>query len=402
MRLFLCSLPALVCLFCVDARAQQRVYVNEYLNIGVGGRALGMGGAVTASTGDVTAAYWNPAGLVSIRQDVQVGLMHAEYFAGNSKYDYAAVAMPLKGKHRCIGISAFRFATDDIAYTIDYVQPDGSFDESKLKSISAGDYAMLLSYAQDLKLGNNPKLTTRIGANAKIIYRHIGSMANAWGAGLDVGVQSAYGRWRFGLMAKDITTTYTAWSFHLTDREKQVFGETHNEIPVKSYEVMTPRFNIGIGRYLTPSKTALQLLLEATADLTTDGRRNTLVGGSSDLSLDPHAGLELSFKNIVYVRLGACNFQKVLDDRDTTNRATYTLWQPSVGAGIRIPGLAMLDYAYTSLQTQSNPLFSHIISLRLDLVRRSGGNMSGHREKPARGPAGIMQPPVPAPADPIR
>ncbi len=383
-----------------NTHAQQRVYVNEYLNIGVGGRALGMGGAITATVNDVTAGYWNPAGLMGIRQDFQVGLMHAEYFAGNSKYDYAAAAMPLKGKGRAIGISALRFATDDIAYTIDYVQPDGSFDDTKLKSISAGDYAFLLSYAQDLKLGRNPEFKTRIGANAKIIYRHIGGMANAWGAGLDVGLQSTYGRWRFGLMAKDITTTTTAWSFHLTEREKEVFGQTGNEIPVKSYEVMKPRIIFGAGRYITPKGTKLQLLAEAAADLTTDGRRNTLIGGSNDLSLDPHAGLELSYRGIAYLRLGVANIQRVLDDKDTTNQAKYTIWQPSAGVGLHIAGL-QIDYAYTSLQTQANPLFSHIISVRLDISRGHRApavpDDAPGRSKPAKARTHEAAPPVESP-----
>jgi hypothetical protein len=320
-----------------------------------------------------------------IKSDFQVGLMHAEYFAGNSKYDYAAVALPLKDKHRTLGLSFLRFATDDIAYTIDYVQPDGSFDDSKLKSISAGDYAFLLSYAQDLKLLKNPEFRTRVGANAKIIYRHIGSMADAWGAGLDIGLQSSYGKWRFGVMAKDITTTYTAWSFHLTDHEKQVFGQTHNDIPVKSYEVMTPRINLGVGRYLTSTKSSIQLLAEVDADITTDGRRNTLVG-NADISLDPHAGLELSYKGIVYLRLGAGSFQRVLDDKDTMNIAKYTLWQPSAGAGIHLAGLT-IDYAYTSLQTQSNPLYSHIISARLDLNRsHTTGKLRSSKEEPVPTP----------------
>lgn len=359
------------------AVAQKRIYVNEYLNIGVGSRSLAMGGAVAASTNDVTSAYWNPAGLSLVKPDLQVGLMHAEYFAGNSKYDYAGVAMPLKGKNRTLGFSALRFATDDIAYTIDYIQPDGSFDDSKLKSISAGDYAFLLSYAQDLKLFKNEEIQTRVGANAKVIYRHIGTMANAWGAGLDIGLQSSYRRWRFGLMMKDITTTYSAWSFHLTEREKQVFGQTGNEIPVKSYEVMTPRFNIGLGRYLTKAGQPMQVLVEANADITTDGRRNTLVN-NADLSLDPRAGVEISYKGIVYLRLGASSFQRVLDDRDTTNNSRYTLWQPSAGAGVKL-SILQVDYAYTSLQTQSNPLFSHIVSIRLDLnfAKKAAGQSQG-------------------------
>ena len=118
------------------AFAQNRIYVNEYLNIGVGGRGLAMAGAQAATTNDVMSGYWNPAGLMQIENDLQAGLMHAEYFSGNAKYDFGAVAKPLKGKDRVVGISFMRFAIDDIPYTIDYVRPDGSFDESKLKSIS--------------------------------------------------------------------------------------------------------------------------------------------------------------------------------------------------------------------------------------------------------------------------
>ena len=364
------SLPFLIAAsLCLSATAygQNRIYVNEYLNIGVGGRGLSMSGAVTATANDVTGAYWNPAALMQLKPDFQVGLMHAEYFSGNAKYDYGAVAMPLKGKKRALGFSVLRFAIDDIPNTIDYVQPDGSFDESKLKSMSAGDYAFLLTYAQGVKIFRNQAVTTNIGANAKVIYRNLGSMATAWGVGVDVGLQAAWKQWRFGLMAKDVTTTYTAWSFNLSERDKQVFGQTGNEIPIKSYEIMYPRLNLGVARHLLPEGKKIQLLAELAADLTTDGRRNTLLAGNT-FSLDPHAGLEASYKDVIYLRAGIGNFQRVLDDRDTTNQQQITIYQPTAGVGVKL-GSLVIDYAFTSLQTQSNPLYSHIFSLRLDINR---------------------------------
>ena len=48
-------------------------YSNEFLAIGVGARAHGMSGAQAAIASDVTAAYWNPAGLTEISAPYQAG-----------------------------------------------------------------------------------------------------------------------------------------------------------------------------------------------------------------------------------------------------------------------------------------------------------------------------------------
>lgn len=355
-------------LFTFSGYTQSRIYVNEYLNIGVGARGLGMAGATSATTSDVYSAYWNPAGLTNMESDVQAGLMHAEYFAGIFKYDYGAVAIPLKDKKRAIGISFVRFATDNIPYTLDYVQPDGSFDDTKLKEFSAGDYAVFLSYAQKLNLfKKNPLIETSIGGNAKIIYRNVGSMANAWGFGMDLGFQMKYKSWRFGVTAKDITTSYTAWSFHLNDHEKEVFGKTGNEIPIKSYEVMMPRLNFGVAHTFLKPEGDFQVLAELGFDVTTDGKRSTLIS-SKPISVDPKMGLEASYKNTIYLRAGVGNFYRALDNSDTMNLKKYTVFQPSIGVGFKVKSFAV-DYAFTSLQMQDNPLMSHVISIRLDIMK---------------------------------
>src|SRR5688572_3355730 len=88
-------------------------YSNEFLSIGVGARGLGMSGAMVASVNDVTSGYWNPAGLTLGKGDLQIGLMHAEYFAGIAKYDFGGLAAPIDAT-RTIGFSVIRFAVDDI------------------------------------------------------------------------------------------------------------------------------------------------------------------------------------------------------------------------------------------------------------------------------------------------
>src|SRR5215210_5106334 len=130
---------------------QFRKYSNEFLNIGAGARGLGMGGAQVASVEDGTAGYWNPAGLVGVKDFPSVNLMHAEYFAGIGKYDFGSIAIPLHDEKRVVALSVLRFAVDDIPNTLFLVEPDGSINYNIISSFSSADYAFLLSYAQNLK-----------------------------------------------------------------------------------------------------------------------------------------------------------------------------------------------------------------------------------------------------------
>lgn len=147
-RLFLLLLTTM--LFQVT-HAQFRKYSNEFLNIGAGARGLAMGSSQVATVSDGTAGYWNPAGLVNVKDHPQVNLMHAEYFAGIGKYDYASIALPTAGNKRTIGITGLRFAVDDIMNTLFLVEPDGSINYNNIQSFSSADYAFIFSYAQKLK-----------------------------------------------------------------------------------------------------------------------------------------------------------------------------------------------------------------------------------------------------------
>ena len=50
----------------------------QFLKIGIGARALGMGGAYSAVSNDATALYWNPAGLASIKKN-EIILDHQDW-----------------------------------------------------------------------------------------------------------------------------------------------------------------------------------------------------------------------------------------------------------------------------------------------------------------------------------
>ena len=79
-------------------------YSNEFLNIGVGARSLAMSNSVITSTNSAMSAYLNPANLIKNENDIQIGLMHAEYFAGIAKYDFGSIAKRIDYKLSLIHI----------------------------------------------------------------------------------------------------------------------------------------------------------------------------------------------------------------------------------------------------------------------------------------------------------
>ncbi len=345
-------------LFALSAYGQDNTpkYSNEFLSIGISARALGMSSSVVASVNDVTSGYWNPAGLTQITSDMQIGVMHAEYFAGIAKYDYGSFAMPLKDKSATIGLSLIRFGVDDIPNTLFLVEPDGSINYDNITAFSVADYAFLGSYATKLKWNN-----LRVGGNIKVVHREAGDFATAWGFGLDAGAQMDYKNWKFGATFKDITSTFNAWSFSFTEEEKDVLLATGNVLPENSIEITTPKLILGAAYDFTINEN-FGLLAEIDADVTTDGRRNVLIS-AEPISVDPHLGIEADYKNFIYLRVGIGNVQRYIPD--DLYEEVWTL-QPNIGLGIEI-GPVQLDYAYTNIGKQSEVLYSHVFSLLFNI-----------------------------------
>lgn len=356
-------LLALACfILSVPSGAQFRKYSNEFLNIGVGARGLAMGGAQVASVNDGTSGYWNPAGLVDIKKPT-ANFMHAEYFSGIGKFDYAGFSLPLSGNKRTLGITAVRFAVDDIPNTLFLRDPDGTINYNNIQAFSSSDYGFLVSLAQRIREKGKNKM--QFGVNAKIIHRSVGTFAKAWGFGLDAGLQIHAKKWKFGFVGRDISTTFNSWSFNFTEKEKEALYLTNNDIPVRSTEMTAPRLIAGVGREFRLGKKT-GLLAEANLDLTFDGQRNTLIS-SSAVNVDPKLGLEVNINDVVFLRGGIANFQRALADSDTVNQKKVWIYQPSAGAGFKLQNVR-IDYSFVNLANQSSALYTHVFSLQVELV----------------------------------
>lgn len=361
------QLTALILLLHLFSNAQDGSlapkYSNEFLAIGIGADALGQGNAVVAQTGSVNSGYWNPAGLTKVDKWLEIGLMHSEYFAGIAKYDYLGLAHSVDEKST-VAFSAIRFAVDDIPNTTQLIDNSGNIDYDNITLFTAADYAFLFSYARKMKLEG-----LSVGANFKLIHRKVGDFAKSWGFGLDAGAQyKKSDKWKFGVMARDVTSTFNAWMFDLSSETQEVFIQTGNELPENGLELTLPKIILAANGKFNLGTKGIYTAGELDLDISTDGKRNVLVS-SNFVSVDPHLGLEVGFKNYVAVRGGISNIQKFKEFDDSEH---FDI-QPNIGIGLNLKNF-YLDYAFTEMGDNDNSVYTHVLSLRIKLDRPKNMN----------------------------
>lgn len=256
-------------------------YAGEFLSLGVGARALGMGGAFVAVADDVTACFWNPSGLSLLNQR-QLSLMHAETFGSLLNQDFAAVAYPLVREE---GSSAIAFSLQRLGgggVKITDLEKEGQAISDTnlvvlLREESHADYALFVSYSQQM----HPKFFW--GANLKLIYRDVVS-TSAYGIGADLGVLvKPYSFLTLGANLMDLTSSLLFYDNGTT-------------------ETINPTTKLGAA--ISHGIQDFSLVFATDADLRYEGRKNAAQYWIGKVSADMHYGAEISYRGKLAGRLG--------------------------------------------------------------------------------------------------
>lgn len=148
----------------------------NFLHIGAGPRAIGMGEAHTALVDDAYAAYWNPAALTRLAQP-EAAFMYNRLFQAMDQ-QYFSYAHPLRPGRGLAG-SLTRFSA-------------GSFESydangARRGTVDASDTALALSYGHLLDLPWSRAPEVSVGVGGKWIREQLGRFS-AQGFALDLGL----------------------------------------------------------------------------------------------------------------------------------------------------------------------------------------------------------------------
>ncbi|MCH8524479.1 MAG: PorV/PorQ family protein [Balneolales bacterium] len=342
----------------LDAWAQgfQRVTnADDLFSVGGGARALGMGGAHVALVQDVTAGFWNPAGLSGITNR-ELAYMHSERFGGIVAYDYGALAMPLRNEGDALAITFFRQGVDGIKNTLNAWDRERdrplANPQDFITEFSSADMAFLVSYATRY----NEQLSW--GTSVKLLYSRLGPFAQGFGYSVDVGGQYRSGRFMAGATIHNLTTLMKLWSVNESELEplRDFFSDEalNASFPTGQNELSLPSLRSGVAYFWDIQ----DFRVLGAFDMVThfEGRRTYYVN-AGPVSFQPHVGTEVSYKEAVFVRLGVTDV--------FTDSSSRLYASPTLGAGLNI-GIVKIDYAFSSFAgANSNLGYTHRVSANI-------------------------------------
>lgn len=317
-----------------------------------------MGGAYTALANEVSAGYWNPAGLSRLGYP-EISYMHVERFAGAVSFDYGAAALPVTSRST-VGVSIFRSGVNDIVNTLEAWNPDRGQPlpgyESRITRFSAADWALFVSYSRQL----SNRLA--VGVNFKGIHRSIGAFADAWGYSMDVSARYRMGRYRFGAVVQDVTTMLQSWSVNpeafevncINPVDDQPFDACLDEngslvegnaaryeavfdqrIPQGGTALVLPVLQLGAGS-VWPVGDGHEVTVGLDVDVAADGQR-ALAPNVGDVSFHPRLGAAFRYAKVVELRGGVQRLQ--VGDPIGVDLT------PSIGAGLDLEQVSV-DFSF--------------------------------------------------------
>lgn len=317
MKLFFIFFSALAFWFSYDAESQIVKYSNDFLQTGDFSASEALGGSGFAAVSGSQAVFCNPSNLNFEGYKADFSLMHDSYFSSMATLNLFSAAYNADSL-TALGTGFLRFGVDDIQNTIYLFDNEGNIDYSRIKYFSVADYAVFLSVSRKWRNFN-------FGGSLKLIYRHEGGFAQAYGFGFDIAATYRVKKFAFSAVIKDVTTTFDFWGVN-ENKFDSVFLATGNSVPENRLEQTAPSLKLSAAYLYNIRRFGIAAF--SGVDVFYYGA-------------DFRLGGEVSYSDIVFLRFGLSDFQY---DKNLTMSRKFTV-SPSFGAGVKFFRFS-LDYAF--------------------------------------------------------
>jgi len=291
----------------------------QFLKIGVGARALGMGGAQVGVTGDISSIYWNPAALSRMNVSSELTFNHANWLA-DIDYDFAAGVLPI-GDAGTFGLSIISLRTpEENVTTVAYPEGDG-------RKWNATSLAVGLSYAKNLtdrfSIGFSAKYISESvwSENASGFAIDVGTLYMSEIPGLNIGASISNFGTSMRLDGRDINFNY--------DPDNNI-GTGPNNIPS---QLQTEEFPLPLTFRIGIAWDVVQNMEDFRATVAVDATH------PNDNTEYVNSGLEVAWREILFARVG----YKSLWLRDSEQGLT---WGLGVHYGITNVATLKVDYGF--------------------------------------------------------
>ena len=291
----------------------------QFLKIGAGARAVGMGEAFTAVVDDATAMYWNPAGLAQAKKQ-EITFTHNQWL-GDIKHEFIGYCLPMGG-NGTLGMNLTVLNVGEMPVTTVEIGDD------------TGEFFACVDWAFAIGYGRNLTDKVAFGATAKIIQQRIWDMkASAFAMDLGIAAKTGYKSLRIAAALLNFGTDVQYSGGQLM--EESVYHDYGNgPLQIQKIEITT-----------SSSPLPLSYRLGMGYDFI-DGPSHKLTGAfdyvhPNDGSEKQNMGVEYGFNKMLFARAG---LRVDIDARDDDNA-----YSPTFGLGVNYEfGMlkTKIDYAY--------------------------------------------------------
>ena len=296
----------------------------QFLKIGVGAKEMAMAGASAGLVDNVSAMYWNPAGMVSVNR-LSIAATHTNWFA-DLQHNYFGIVIPISDDH-AVGINATVLSMGKMEITNEY-NPKGTGE-----FFEASDFVIGVTYSARLvdffSFGGTVKYVTQsiYSESASAIALDLGTKLNTGFAGIKIGMAFTNFGSKMKLEGRDLQKTYDPNPTNASNTGVKSYLSTEEwELPIN--------FKVGIGWDLVGPYDAMAINGEHRVKFAIDANH------PNDARENIATGIEYTWRNLLSFRTGY-HFN---DDVRNWVMGMGINWQ--VQSSVRF----MIDYAYASLE----------------------------------------------------